>query len=118
MSEREFTILERERVLTAFSHGKPLVVLAAVEAILAAREADSLLSEAEWLEKAHANSADKGYSDEYRKGFAAAAGWVRFHAEHHLSPFRMTDDDAIRRHMADRGGRMTYDRASDPQEDQ
>ena len=45
-------------------------------------ETDVLLSEAEWLEAAHANSIDKGYSVEYRKGFAASAGWVRFHAEH------------------------------------
>lgn len=45
-------------------------------------EKDVLLGEAEWLERAHANSADKGYSAEYRKGFAAAAGWVRLHAEH------------------------------------
>jgi hypothetical protein len=44
-------------------------------------ESDVLHSEADWLETAHANSADKGYSVEFRKGFAAAARWVRLHAE-------------------------------------
>lgn len=37
--------------------------------------------EADWLTRAHANSVDKGFSEEYRRGFLAAAGWVRFHAE-------------------------------------
>jgi len=50
-----------------------------------------LATEAAWLETAHANSAGRGYSDEYRRGFAAAAGWVRLHAEmdsppHHRPP--------------------------------
>ena len=42
---------------------------------------DALLAEAEWLETAHANSADKGYSWGIREGFRLAAGWVRSHAE-------------------------------------
>jgi hypothetical protein len=41
-----------------------------------------LTLEADWLERAHANSHDKGFTEEYRRGFAAAAGWVRWHAEH------------------------------------
>jgi hypothetical protein len=40
-----------------------------------------LATEAEWLTAAHANSADKGYSSQYREGFKAAAGWVALHAE-------------------------------------
>lgn len=41
---------------------------------------DVLKSEAEWLMTAHANSADKGFSEEFRRGFQCAAGWVAFHA--------------------------------------
>lgn len=50
-----------------------------------------LMAEAQWLERAHANSADKGYGEEYRKGFAAAATWVRFHAEHGPFPHQAED---------------------------
>lgn len=39
-----------------------------------------LSEEADWLDTAYANSADKGYSAVFRKGFKTAAGWVRFHA--------------------------------------
>jgi len=44
-------------------------------------ENNALMREAEWLETALANSANKGYNVEFRKGFAAAVGWVRLHAE-------------------------------------
>ena len=40
-----------------------------------------LMAEAKWLDTAHKNSVNKGYSEEYRKGFKTAAGWVLFHAE-------------------------------------
>jgi hypothetical protein len=42
---------------------------------------DALRAEAEWLETSHRNSAGRGYSEEYRAGYAAAAGWVRLHAQ-------------------------------------
>jgi hypothetical protein len=42
--------------------------------------AAALRAEIEWLRTAHANSADKGYSSEYRAGFAAAIGWLDLHA--------------------------------------
>jgi hypothetical protein len=45
-----------------------------------AREA--LASEAAWLFAAHANSERHGYTEDVRRGFALAAGWVRRHAEH------------------------------------
>jgi len=40
-----------------------------------------LAEEHEWLMRAYTNSAGKGYSEQYRDGFKAAAGWVRLHSE-------------------------------------
>ena len=53
---------------------EPPLDLAAIRAVLTA--------EAEWLWTVHANSADKGYSDDLCAGFRSAAGWVGFHADH------------------------------------
>lgn len=47
--------------------------------------ATTLANEAKWLDTAHKNSADKGFADQYRAGFASAAGWVRFHANRHIA---------------------------------
>lgn len=44
-------------------------------------EVETLYSEAEWLRTAHANSIGKEYSEDYRDGFAAAIGWIEFHAK-------------------------------------
>ncbi len=52
-----------------------------VDAEKAAAVEEALLTEADWLTRAHADSADKRYSAEYRAGFLAAAGWVRFHSQ-------------------------------------
>lgn len=48
----------------------------------AQREArwEALEEQATFLETAHANSSNKGYSYDVRKGFRMAAGWVRRHA--------------------------------------
>jgi hypothetical protein len=42
----------------------------------------AILSEAKWLTGAHANSEGRGFTNQYRDGFEAAAGWVRFHGQH------------------------------------
>lgn len=61
-----------------------LALLDALEAVERERDeirAKTLRAEAEWLDEAHRNSHDKGYTELERRGFALAAGWVRFHAE-------------------------------------
>jgi hypothetical protein len=42
----------------------------------------AILSEAKWLDGAHANSEGHGFTNQYREGFKSAAGWVLFHGQH------------------------------------